>query len=214
MVQWFPCHFDHAEQLVPGLSTAKAIQTLPDHFEYVFCENGLVAFHRGVRTNDDSMLAKFGEDRCQELVNFCLEQLSTIELPLKRGNFIEFRSGMINVCPVGRSCSQQERLDFYKYDKQHKIREQLVIKLRERFPADQGLQFAIGGQISIDIFPIGWDKTYCLQFLNEFDEIHFFGDRTDPGGNDHEIYSHEKVIGHSVTGTEDTINQLKNLFSL
>ncbi len=25
----------------------------------------------------------------------------------------------------------------------------------------------------------GWDKTYCLQFLtNEFDTIHFFGDKT------------------------------------
>ena len=24
----------------------------------------------------------------------------------------------------------------------------------------------------------GWDKTYCLQFLEEFDEIHFFGDKT------------------------------------
>lgn len=25
----------------------------------------------------------------------------------------------------------------------------------------------------------GWDKTYCLQFLeSDFDEIHFFGDKT------------------------------------
>lgn len=27
----------------------------------------------------------------------------------------------------------------------------------------------------------GWDKTYCLQFVeNDFDEIHFFGDKTFP----------------------------------
>lgn len=26
----------------------------------------------------------------------------------------------------------------------------------------------------------GWDKTYCLQFLQEFDDIHFFGDKTYP----------------------------------
>ena len=27
--------------------------------------------------------------------------------------------------------------------------------------------------------PQGWDKTYCLQFVKaEFDEIHFFGDKT------------------------------------
>ena len=34
-----------------------------------------------------------------------------------RGNFIEFRNGMINVCPVGRSCSQEERDAFGNYDK-------------------------------------------------------------------------------------------------
>ena len=36
-----------------------------------------------------------------------------------------------------------------------------------------------GGQISIDCFPNGWDKTFCLQYLSEFDTIHFFGDKTD-----------------------------------
>jgi hypothetical protein len=26
----------------------------------------------------------------------------------------------------------------------------------------------------------GWDKTYCLQHLKDFKEIHFFGDKTEP----------------------------------
>lgn len=34
-----------------------------------------------------------------------------------RGTFIEFRSGMINVSPIGRSCSQAERDQFFEYDK-------------------------------------------------------------------------------------------------
>ena len=34
-----------------------------------------------------------------------------------RGTFIEFRKGMLNVCPVGRSCSQAERDQFGEYDK-------------------------------------------------------------------------------------------------
>ena len=37
-----------------------------------------------------------------------------------------------------------------------------------------------GGQISIDVFPEGWDKRFCLQYLTEFKEIHFFGDKTTP----------------------------------
>jgi len=32
------------------------------------------------------------------------------------GTFIEFRSGLINICPVGRSCSQEEREEFSRYD--------------------------------------------------------------------------------------------------
>lgn len=45
-----------------------------------------------------------------------------IELPLKRGTFIEFRKGMLNVSPIGRNCSQEERDAFEVYDLKHGIR--------------------------------------------------------------------------------------------
>lgn len=54
----------------------------------------------------------------------------------------------------------------------------MVDVLRTEF-ADLQLNYSIGGQISFDVFPEGWDKTYCLQFIeDEFQEIHFFGDKT------------------------------------
>lgn len=34
-----------------------------------------------------------------------------------RGTFVEFRSGLINISPIGRNCSKEERDDFEKYDK-------------------------------------------------------------------------------------------------
>ena len=34
------------------------------------------------------------------------QYLSTLDIPVKRGTFVEFRNGMINVCPIGRNCSQ------------------------------------------------------------------------------------------------------------
>lgn len=34
-----------------------------------------------------------------------------------RGTFIEFRMGMLNVSPIGRNCSQEERDEFERYDK-------------------------------------------------------------------------------------------------
>lgn len=33
---------------------------------------------------------------------------------------------------------------------------------------------------SFDVFPKGWDKTYSLRFLEEYETIHFFGDKTYP----------------------------------
>lgn len=58
-----------------------------------------------------------------------------------------------------------------------KVRERMVEVLRKEF-ADFDLQFSIGGQISIDIFPKGWNKCFCLSFLKDYDTIHFFGDKT------------------------------------
>lgn len=92
----------------------------------------------------------------------------------------------------------------------------MVAVLREKF-ADFGLTFSIGGQISFDVFPTGWDKTFALRYLEPphhagFSEVHFFGDKTAPGGNDFEIYSSPKTIGHAVTCPADTIAQCKALF--
>ena len=32
------------------------------------------------------------------------------------GTFIEYRSGMLNVSPIGRACSRQERNEFEEFD--------------------------------------------------------------------------------------------------
>ena len=185
--------------------------SLINRFPFIFAENGLVAYVRGIPQESESILSFMGEEKLQSLINFCLKYLSELILPCKRGNFIEFRSGLINVCPVGRTCSQSERDAFGLYDEQHKIREKLVSALIEKFGEEQ-LLFKIGGQISVDIFPKGWDKTYCLKYLNDYEEIHFFGDRTFPGGNDYEIYSHPRTKGHSVSSPEETREILKKLF--
>nr|CAB3264966.1 phosphomannomutase 2-like [Phallusia mammillata] len=139
--------------------------------------------------------------------------MSKLTLPRKRGTFIEFRKGMLNVCPVGRSCSQQEREEFHEYDKKHNIRTNFVNALKKEF-SDQNLTFSIGGQISIDVFPRGWDKRFCLGHIgkNEYKEIHFFGDKTSPGGNDYEIFTADRTIGHTVVSPEDTRHQVSELF--
>ncbi|CAN1236981.1 PMM [Linum grandiflorum] len=184
--------------------------TVITDYDYVFSENGLVAHKAGSLVGTQSLKTYLGDDQLKVNDHLC------------RGTFIEFRSGMLNVSPIGRNCSQEERDDFEKYDKVHNIRPKMVDLLREKF-AHLNLTFSIGGQISFDVggivylsynivFPQGWDKTYCLRYLDEFTEIHFFGDKTYKGGNDHEIYESERTVGHTVTSPDDTMEKCRALF--
>jgi len=182
-------------------------------FPYNFSQNGLVAYKNGELQEIQTISKFLGEDNIKRIVNWTMKYLADIDIPVKRGTFIEFRSGMMNISPIGRNCSREERNDYEKIDLERGIRKNMVAAMQKEF-ADLGLTYSIGGQISFDVFPTGWDKTYCLKFLPEgdFDEIHFFGDKTFEGGNDYEIFTSERTIGHTVTSPEDTKEQCTKLF--
>uniref|UniRef100_A0A8D8YC29 Phosphomannomutase n=1 Tax=Cacopsylla melanoneura TaxID=428564 RepID=A0A8D8YC29_9HEMI len=206
--------------IVSGSDMKKVVEqvggeSVLEQFDYVFPENGLVAYKNGKLFDKKSIVDHMGEEKLQSFINYCLRHLSNVTLPFKRGNFIEFRTGLINVSPVGRSCTQEERDAFEKYDKEHHVRQTLIEKLKQDLP-DIGLTYSIGGQISFDAFPNGFDKTYCLKYLEkEFpNQIYFFGDKTFPGGNDFEIFNDKRTSGHSVTSPQHTVQTLKELFAL
>src|SRR5262245_55311405 len=58
---------------------------------------------------------------------------------------------------LGARLRQAERNEFEAFDKKAKIREKMVAALRKKF-SSFGLTFSVGGQISFDVFPNGWDK--------------------------------------------------------
>lgn len=184
-------------------------------FDYAFSENGLTAYRLGQPLRSMNLKDHLGEMKLKRLINFMLHYMADLDIPKKRGTFIEFRNGMLNVSPIGRNCTQEERDEFEAYDLREGVRKQFVKVLQERF-ADDGLTFSIGGQISFDVFPKGWDKTYCLRHLekDDFQTIHFFGDKTFVGGNDYEIYTHPGVTGHSVRNPEETMTLLRQMFHL
>ena len=184
-----------------------------NYFNYWFPENGLVAYKNGEEFFTSDLMSFFTENSLQKFINFSLKYMADLEIPVKRGTFFEYRTGLINICPVGRDCSQKEREDFFKFDIENKIRENMIVALKNEFP-DLELHYSIGGQISFDVFPKGWDKTFCLNHVNleDFSEIHFFGDKTELGGNDFEIFSDSRTIGHCVKSPVDTMDILKDLF--
>lgn len=189
----------------------------PNMFDYCFSENGLLAYKDGEKIGETSLVGHLGEEKLKRVINWVLRYFADLDIPIKRGTFVEFRNGMLNVSPIGRNCSRQERNDFEKFDIENNIRKTMIAKMKEEF-ADLKFTYSIGGQISFDVFPQGWDKTYCLRYLPEadFDEVHFFGDKTMEGGNDHEIYSHERTKGHSIDDANPltTMKKLEALFGI
>ncbi|KAF9054586.1 phosphomannomutase [Panaeolus papilionaceus] len=196
-----------AEQLDTGVGN------FLEDWDFGFAENGLTAYKLGKQLPSESFISFLGEERYKKLVNFCLIYIANLDLPIKRGTFIEFRAGMVNISPIGRNATIQERLDFQALDKEKGYRRNFVEALKKEFP-DYGLKYSIGGQISFDVFPVGWDKTYALGRVADehFDEIHFFGDKAYEGGNDYEIYSDPRTIGHSVNNPDHTLKLLRELF--
>ena len=88
----------------------------------MFAENGLVAYKGGNLEATASLKTFLGEDKLKELINFLLHYIADLDIPIKRGTFIEFRNGMMNVSPIGRNCSQSERDEFERYDKETNVR--------------------------------------------------------------------------------------------
>lgn len=173
---------------------------------FVFAENGAVAIDLQNMSHiypAKNMIEEIGEHRFQELINFSLEHISSLNLPKKRGTFIELRSGLINISPIGRQCSQEERSEFAAFDQEFGVRNKFQAMLAERF-TQWGIKFALGGEISIDCFPIGWDKRLCLSVADKYDEIHFVGDSIGPGGNDYEIFNDKRVTHPHATASPDS----------
>ena len=58
-----------------------------------------------------SISAHLGDANLKRIINWVLDYFANkmADIPVKRGTFIEFRNGMLNVSPIGRNCSQAER---------------------------------------------------------------------------------------------------------
>ena len=60
-------------------------------FDFCFAENGLTAFRMGQPLVGNSFIEWLGEERYKQLVNFCLIYIAGLDVPVKRGTFVEFR---------------------------------------------------------------------------------------------------------------------------
>jgi phosphomannomutase len=144
----------------------------------------------------------------KELIELLNTHLQESSYPIRAGNHIEYRIGMLNFSIVGRNCTQSQRMDYFHYDLQVEERQKICSEIMRAFP---DLEANIGGQISIDIHQKGKNKSQVISLVES--PITFIGDRTEEGGNDYPISSLLRNPPHrviSVRDWKDTYEFLKN----
>jgi phosphomannomutase len=121
------------------------------------------------------------------LVNFLKDCVEKSSFPTKAGRHLEYRKGMLNFSVVGRNATREERASYSEWDAKHREREEIantIIAKRERFGM---IDVSVGGEISIDIYPVGRDKSQSVTTVRQLHglPIVFMGDKMKPNGNDY-----------------------------
>ena len=141
----------------------------------------------------------------EKVERFLQDELDFSQFPIRNGNHIERRPGGVNFSILGRDPDPMKgREEYIKWNKIHSERRFIALRILDMFP---DLSVALGGQTGIDIGPLGADKSQILRDFTADDEIHFFGDRMEPGGNDHSLGEAVKKMGgftYNVDSYKDT----------
>jgi phosphomannomutase len=174
-----------------------------DRCEGLFTCSGNVFYSKGHKVYENTLQIPEG---LLENLQLYLDQS---EWRQKQGTHTELRSGMINFSTVGRDASQDMREAYTKWDKTHREREDIVQYLKDLHP---DLEVAIGGAISVDIYPAGSNKGQVVERLQERHgadvRMIFVGDKNIPGGNDWPLAQRLEKMDNSewyqVLGPEET----------
>jgi len=173
--------------LVTGSDLDKTKEQLPiayiDRAEAIFtcCGNQM--------WRDDELIYNNKFTPPESLIEHLEEKIKYSKYYHRAGNHIEDRGSMLNFSVVGRNCTQEQREDYFKWDKQTNERKNISNDIKSTWTK---LDAVIGGQISIDIYPKGSDKSQVLDIIKqerlvEPDEYIFIGDGIENGGNDYPL---------------------------
>ncbi len=122
---------------------------------------------------------------------------------------IENRGSQVTFSALGQKAGIEVK---YAWDPDMKKREAIVAKCREKLP---DFLYEIGGTTSINVAAPGMNKEFGMKHLFEElkvtkDEVLYFGDMTQPGGNDYPVVQ-LGVETITVRSHEDTLYALKGI---
>ena len=180
---FFRFAFSNDVYLVTGSDRAKTLEQITSEL-YDNCERVYNCSGSDVYEGDKNVYRSEWELPL-DVERFLYDELDYSSFPLRNGNHIERRPGGVNFSILGRDKDPfLGREEYMRWDKDTDERAVIADRLRSSFP---GLSVALGGQTGIDIGPYGSDKSQILRDFSEDNELYFFGDRMESGGNDHSL---------------------------
>jgi len=120
----------------------------------------------------------------KEAIEWLKKELDVSLYSIRTGKHIESRPGLVNFSIIGRGATLNQRKDYVKYDNHINERVFIAERFNEQFK-EYDIVAQVAGETGLDILPQGADKRQILNYVSP--PIMFFGDKTEPGGNDYPL---------------------------
>jgi phosphomannomutase len=206
--------------IVGGGKLDKVLSQLGDlDITHYFTECGCV-YHRRSKEDNDIWRIYVKNIRNHPLypkiniiIKEALQFLSKVDYEIT-GHFIDLRNGIIYISLIGMAATQEERMRFIELNNKNNYRKRLILQLKDKateLKIQNELVIAEGGMVGIGLYPKEYDKVQVVNCIkDEYEEIHYFGDKYEEDGNDYHLLNHKDIIPHRVDSLEDTMRELDN----
>lgn len=135
----------------------------------------------------------------------------------KTGWHFDERPGLLNFSVVGRKAKPHQRKAYIEWDTKYNDRKVISEQFNRMFSDKYNVVAQVAGETGLDIMPIGKGKQQILNDFDISDDVVFFGDKCDKGGNDYDIAKAVKSRNHGVvyhvSDWEETQRILKYVYS-
>ena len=205
--------------IVGGGKYSKIIEQINNSniFKHIFSECGCV-YYKNNNNNYNLIYEKNIRlhplyNSINQLIKVALRFLSQVDYTIT-GHFIDLRNGIIYISLIGMVASLEERRYFIDLDKKQNIRKNLIdllVKKAIQLEINNKVKILEGGSVGIGIYPVEYGKAQVLDFLSDYNDISYFGDKYTQDGNDYELITHTKIKGYPVDSIANTANILSNL---